>query len=173
MANEAPLVDELIAWEWHSCLSPYGTTNLTAQLYAEYLQYVGRPPLPELRIKTDERQPRHYRGWAFAYNISDQTTADGCPVQQPFSLTTRSGVKMCCVLPVKAGDHTCSSSLGPPPCCASATGCGSTPHCAGAPLRSATWLYPNGTVNMLPTGIAPCVGGTCKKYACFFFEPVC
>ena len=24
MANEAPLVDELIAWEWHSCLSPFG-----------------------------------------------------------------------------------------------------------------------------------------------------
>ena len=42
MANEAALVDELIAWEWHSCLSPYGTTNASAQLYQQYRAYVGR-----------------------------------------------------------------------------------------------------------------------------------
>ena len=59
MQNEAHLVDELIAWEWHSCLSPFGTTNLTAQLYEEYQAYVGRSELPlsEVRIKMDERQP--------------------------------------------------------------------------------------------------------------------
>ena len=41
-ANEFPLVDELIAWEWHTCLSPYGNSNYTAQLYAQYV----RAPAP-------------------------------------------------------------------------------------------------------------------------------
>ena len=41
MANEAPLVETLIAWEWHSCLSPnaedlsYG--GVIKQRYEEYL----------------------------------------------------------------------------------------------------------------------------------------
>jgi hypothetical protein len=42
MANEAPLVDELIAWEWHSCLSPFGTSSWTSTLYSQYKAYVGR-----------------------------------------------------------------------------------------------------------------------------------
>ena len=48
MANEAPLVDALIAWEWTSCLSALAGRllykdqypNATAELYAEYLAYV-------------------------------------------------------------------------------------------------------------------------------------
>lgn len=40
MANEAPLADELIAWEWHSCLSPYGSTNDTNEVYLQYKAYV-------------------------------------------------------------------------------------------------------------------------------------
>ena len=39
-ANEYPLVDKLIAWEWHTCLSPYGNTNLTTIVYNEYLAYI-------------------------------------------------------------------------------------------------------------------------------------
>ena len=40
IANEAPLADELIAWEWHSCLSPYGQTNWTTTVYEDYKAYV-------------------------------------------------------------------------------------------------------------------------------------
>ena len=48
MANEAPLVDKLIAWEWTSCLSVragrylYKDTypNATAELYEQYRAYV-------------------------------------------------------------------------------------------------------------------------------------
>lgn len=40
MANEASLADELIAWEWHSCLSPYGSTNETTEVYLQYKAYV-------------------------------------------------------------------------------------------------------------------------------------
>jgi len=40
MANEAPLANELIAWEWHSCLSPFGTSNATAAVYQQYLAYI-------------------------------------------------------------------------------------------------------------------------------------
>ena len=48
MANEAPLVDALIAWEWTSCLSALAGRllyrgqypNATAELYAEYFDYV-------------------------------------------------------------------------------------------------------------------------------------
>eukprot|EP00039_Didymoeca_costata_P010270 m.137841 g.137841 ORF g.137841 m.137841 type:complete len:374 (-) comp14765_c0_seq1:10-1131(-) len=39
MHNEAPLVDLLIAWEWESCLSPYGS-NDSAALYTDYKQYI-------------------------------------------------------------------------------------------------------------------------------------
>ena len=52
-------MDELIAWEWHSCLSPFGTTNLTKALYEEYKAYVGRGAgsaagSPRLDLKTDD-----------------------------------------------------------------------------------------------------------------------
>jgi hypothetical protein len=40
MANEASLVSELIAWEWHSCLSPFGKDNTTAVVYKQYLNYI-------------------------------------------------------------------------------------------------------------------------------------
>ena len=40
MANEAPLVSELIAWEWHSCLSPFGKDNTTTVVYQQYLAYI-------------------------------------------------------------------------------------------------------------------------------------
>jgi hypothetical protein len=40
MANESPLVDKLIAWEWHSCLSPHGSSNLTTVVYKQYLDYI-------------------------------------------------------------------------------------------------------------------------------------
>eukprot|EP00040_Diaphanoeca_grandis_P013990 m.70729 g.70729 ORF g.70729 m.70729 type:complete len:394 (+) comp24268_c0_seq1:64-1245(+) len=39
MANEAPLVDELIAWEWFSCLSP-SLSNESAVVYKQYEAYV-------------------------------------------------------------------------------------------------------------------------------------
>ena len=40
LANEAPLVDEVVAWEWHSCLSPHGATSSTTVLYEAYKSYV-------------------------------------------------------------------------------------------------------------------------------------
>jgi hypothetical protein len=40
LANEAPRADLLVAWEWHSCLSPHGSTNASAELYMEYKSYV-------------------------------------------------------------------------------------------------------------------------------------
>ena len=41
MANEAKHVDAMIAWEWHSCLSPFGSNpNWTKPLYDQYLAYV-------------------------------------------------------------------------------------------------------------------------------------
>ena len=40
LANEAHLVDEVISWEWHSCLSPHGSTKATAVLYDAYKKYV-------------------------------------------------------------------------------------------------------------------------------------
>ena len=44
MAAEAPLVDELIAWDWHM-LRGYpgdGPTNVTTALYDEYKTYIGQ-----------------------------------------------------------------------------------------------------------------------------------
>lgn len=43
LANEAPRADLLIAWEWHSCLSPHGSTNASAALYAAYKSYLLAP----------------------------------------------------------------------------------------------------------------------------------
>ena len=41
MANEAKHVDAMIAWEWHSCLSPFGSNpNWTKPLYDQYLAYI-------------------------------------------------------------------------------------------------------------------------------------
>ena len=42
MANESPIdnIVKLIAWEWHTCLSPYGNTNLTTVVYDQYLAYI-------------------------------------------------------------------------------------------------------------------------------------
>ena len=41
MANEAAVTDQLIAWEWHSCLSPYGTNpDLSTPVYKQYLAYM-------------------------------------------------------------------------------------------------------------------------------------
>lgn len=54
LANEAPLVDALIAWEWTSCLSPQAGRllyrdqypNATAELYAKYIAYIGSQSSP-------------------------------------------------------------------------------------------------------------------------------
>jgi hypothetical protein len=81
---------------------------------------------------TDSPTARHYRGWAFPYNISDVLTADGCPVQQPWPITAASGGSLCCVYPTEPGAQTCKTGPVPPACCASASGCGSTPRCGGA-----------------------------------------
>lgn len=40
MQNEQPVVRELIAWEWHTCLSPFGSTGNTTILYQQYYNYV-------------------------------------------------------------------------------------------------------------------------------------
>lgn len=41
MANEAKHVDAMIAWEWHSCLSPFGSNpNWTKPVYDQYLAYI-------------------------------------------------------------------------------------------------------------------------------------
>lgn len=47
MANEAAITSTLIAWEWHSCLSPHAQDlaygDVIKQRYEQYKQYVRTP----------------------------------------------------------------------------------------------------------------------------------
>lgn len=59
MANEEPLVDQLVAWDWHM-LRGYpgdGPTNMTVELYDEYKAYIGRGRLAgSVALKTTDEE---------------------------------------------------------------------------------------------------------------------